>query len=138
MLAIFALARLGARHVGAGRTWSLALAAVLLLDVFAPLAAGFWLSFIAVGVILAIETTVLAPQTRTRRFARVQFAVTLALAPLTFAVFGGVSLVGLAVNCFAIPIVSFVFVPLVLAGAVAALVAPAACGALFSLAAAIV
>ena len=63
MLAIFALARLGARHVGAGRTWSLALAAVLLLDVFAPLAAGFWLSFIAVGVILAIETTALTPQT---------------------------------------------------------------------------
>ncbi len=69
MLAIFALARLGARHVGAGRTWSLALAAVLLLDVFAPLAAGFWLSFIAVGVILAIEASALTPETRTRRFA---------------------------------------------------------------------
>jgi competence protein ComEC len=135
MLAIFALARLGARHVGAGLTWSLALAAVLLLDVLAPLAAGFWLSFIAVGVILAIGTSALTPESRARRFARVQFAVTLALAPLTFAVFGGVSVVGLAVNCLAIPIVSFVFVPLVLAGALAALTAPAACGAIFSLAA---
>ena len=79
----------------------------------------------------------LAPRLAARRFARVQFAVTLALAPLTCAVFGGVSLVGLAVNCLAIPVVSFVFVPLVLAGALAALVAPAACGALFSLAAAL-
>ena len=59
----------------------------------------------------------------------------LMLAPLTFAVFGGVSLVGLAVNLLAIPIVSFVFVPLVLAGALAAIVAPLACAWLFALAA---
>ena len=53
MLACVALARLAARHAGAGRTWTLALIAVLLLDPFAPLSAGFWLSFVAVGVILA-------------------------------------------------------------------------------------
>ena len=40
----------------------------------------------------------------------------LTLAPLTFAVFGGVSLVGFGVNLLAIPLISFVFVPLVLAG----------------------
>ena len=50
-------------------------------------------------------------------------AVMLALAPLTLAVFGGMSLVGLAVNLIAIPVVSFVFVPLVLAGGLAALLA---------------
>lgn len=135
MLAVFALARLSARRVGAGRIWSLSLIAVLLLDAFAPLAAGFWLSFIAVGVILVIETTALIPGSRLQRAVRLQAAVMLALAPLTLAVFGGVSLVGLAVNVVAIPIVSFVFVPLVLAGALAALVAPLFCAALFSLAA---
>jgi len=66
---------------------------------------------------------------------RLQVAVMLTLAPLTFAVFGGVSIVGLAVNFLAIPLVSFVFVPLVLAGALAAMVAPLACGWLFGLAA---
>ena len=135
MLAVFALAKLCARRVGAGRIWSLSLLAVLLLDVFAPLAAGFWLSFIAVGVILALETTALVAGSRLHRALRLQLAVMLALAPLTLAVFGGVSLVGLAVNLVAIPVVSFVFVPLVLAGALAALLAPIFCGALFSLAA---
>jgi competence protein ComEC len=48
-----------------------------------------------------------------------------ALAPLTFAVFGGLSLAGLAVNLVAIPVVSFVLVPLVLAGALAVFAAPA-------------
>jgi len=135
MLAVFALAKLCARRVGAGRIWSLSLLAVLLLDARAPLSAGFWLSFLAVGVILAVETTALVAASRLRRALRLQLAVMLALAPLTLAVFGGVSLVGLAVNFIAIPVVSFVFVPLVLAGALAALLAPLLCGALFSLAA---
>jgi competence protein ComEC len=135
MLALFALARTCARHAGSGRTWSLALVAVLLFDVFAPLAAGFWLSFVAVGVILAIEASALMPEARMHRFVRLQIAVTLSLAPLTIVVFGGVSLAALVVNFAAIPIVSFVFVPLVLAGVLVALVAPALCGGFFSLAA---
>ena len=40
----------------------------------------------------------IAAGSRLRRAVRLQFAVMLALAPLTFAVFGGVSLAGLAVN----------------------------------------
>ena len=48
----------------------------------------------------------------------------LALAPLTFAVFDGMSIAGSWVNLVAIPLVSFVLVPLVLAGALAVLVAP--------------
>jgi competence protein ComEC len=135
MLTIFALTRLAARHAGAGHTWSLAMVGVLLLDVFAPLQSGFWLSFIAVGVILMFATTALLPQRPVRQLLGLQLAVTVALAPLTFAVFGGLSLVGLAVNLLAIPVISFVFVPLVLAGALAGLMFPMACAPLFALAA---
>jgi competence protein ComEC len=128
MLAAVAMARLAARHAGAGRVWSLALIAVLWLDPFAPLAAGFWLSFVAVGVILAAasETTipVSTPLARTAKVVRLQVSIMLALAPLTFAVFDSVSLAGLWVNLIAIPLVSFVLVPLVLAGVVALLLAP--------------
>ena len=137
MLGVFALARLGARHVGAARTWALSLIAVLLLDPFAPLAAGFWLSFAAVGVILMLDSASLARESRARAFVRLQFAVMLTLAPLTFAVFGAGSLVGLAVNFIAIPVVSFVFVPLVLAGAMATLFLPLASHWVFALAAAL-
>ena len=129
MLALFATARLAARHAGAGRQWSLALIAVLCLDPRAPLSAGFWLSFVAVGVILMAESDSAAPGAwatliRLSNAARLQCAILLALAPLTFAVFGGLSLAGLAVNLVAIPVVSFVLVPLVLAGALETLVAP--------------
>ena len=128
MLACFALARLAARHAGPGRTWTLALVAVLLIDPNAPLAAGFWLSFVAVGVILAAasEASARAPSAMARaaNAMRMQVAIMLALAPLTFAVFDSLSIAGLWVNLIAIPLVSFVLVPLVLAGVLAILVAP--------------
>jgi competence protein ComEC len=56
---------------------------------------------------------------------RVQVAIMIALAPLTFAVFDSISLAGLWVNIVAIPFVSFILVPLVLAGVVAEVSAPA-------------
>jgi len=140
MLVLFASARLAARHVGAGRCWSLALIAVLCLDPRAPLAAGFWLSFVAVGVILMAASASaarasLATLAHAAGAVRMQCAIMLALAPLTFAVFGGLSLAGLAVNLIAIPAVSFVLVPLVLAGALAALVVPAWSQVFFNIAA---
>jgi competence protein ComEC len=140
MLALFASGRLAARHVGVARLWSLALMAVLLLDPRAPLAAGFWLSFVAVGVILMAASALAVPLSPAMvssgvNAVRLQCAIMLALAPLTFAVFGGISLAGLAVNLVAIPLVSFVLVPLVLAGTLAVLVAPALSHACFWIAA---
>jgi competence protein ComEC len=135
MLAVFATARLGARPLDAARTWSLALMLVLLLDPLAPLAAGFWLSFVAVGVILLLETTALVRAGRAVRVLRLQLAVMVTLAPLTFAVFGGVSLVGFGVNLVAIPLISFVFVPVILVGAVLAWWIPALDGLPFAAAA---
>jgi competence protein ComEC len=58
----------------------------------------------------------------------------LALAPLSFAVFGSLSLAGLLVNLLAIPLISFALVPLVLTGALAALAWPGTCGPWFELA----
>jgi competence protein ComEC len=135
MLAVFAGTRLGARPLDAARTWSVALIMVLLLDPLAPLAAGFWLSFVAVGVILLLETTALVRAGRAVRLLRLQLAVMVTLAPLTFAVFGGVSLVGFGVNLLAIPLISFVFVPLVLTGALLAWWLPALDGLPFAAAA---
>jgi competence protein ComEC len=139
MLAVFAGARLNARTVGSARIWGLALVAVLLLDPFAPLAAGFWLSFVAVGVLMLLDHAPIARPERSwerlRQAMRLQLAVMLLLAPFTVAVFGGISIAGLAVNLVAIPVVSFAFVPLVLAGALLSLAAPALGAPLFRCAA---
>jgi len=129
MLAIFVGTRLAARAAAPARVWSLALVAVLLADPLAPLAAGFWLSFVAVGVLLIVGQSPLSrvPRSlpdRVRMALTLQLAVMSLLAPLTVAVFGGISLAGLAVNLVAIPVISFVFVPLTLLGAVVGLIAP--------------
>jgi competence protein ComEC len=102
---------------------------VLLLDPLAPLAAGFWLSFVAVGVLMFLGSGAMTrvPSTagsKVRSVVAMQIGVMTLLAPLTVAVFGGISLAGLVVNLVAIPVISFVFVPLVLAGAVGGLLAP--------------
>jgi len=94
MLAIFVGARLAARTTAPARVWSLALVAVLLLDPLAPLSAGFWLSFVAVGVLLVVGQRPLSrppstPAGRMRAALSLQVAVMTLLAPLTVAVFGG-------------------------------------------------
>lgn len=127
MLALYVAARLTARRVGSGRLWSLALILVLLTDIRAPLAAGFWLSFIAVGVLLAFAGRWSA--------LRVQLAVMMALMPASLAIFGGVSVAGIVVNLVAIPVISLVFVPIVLLGTLVTWWAPTFDAPVFALAA---
>src|SRR5690606_12565585 len=92
MLAVYFAARWRRRTLTLTHTLGLSLIGVLLIDPFAPLAPGAWLSFGAVAIIL------LAVAGRVRRdgpiaaFLRVQSAITLGLVPLLLAAFGGVSL----------------------------------------------
>jgi competence protein ComEC len=126
MLATVALLRLSGRHW----PWPLVLAvagvAVLVLDPWALLQAGFWLSFVAVGVLFASDAGDAAhgaargAAARVLRLLREQLVVTVALAPLTLLLFQQVSLVGLLANLLAIPWVTLVLTPLALLGVVAA------------------
>ncbi|MBP7492483.1 MAG: DNA internalization-related competence protein ComEC/Rec2, partial [Rhodoferax sp.] len=101
--------------------WLLACVAVLLLDPWAMWQAGFWLSFVAVGVLFASNSgATRADGTRARArivsMFREQWTITLALTPLTLLLFGQVSLVALAANALAIPWVTLVITPLAMAG----------------------
>jgi competence protein ComEC len=106
------------RHCARAAAPASALAAALLLvlasDPFAVLAAGFWLSFGAVAVILWREGARLGAPAGLGAGLRLQLVITLALAPATLANFGSLSVAGLWVNLLAIPLFSFVLVPLVL------------------------
>jgi competence protein ComEC len=137
MLAFYVAGRLATRHVAPGRLWSLALIGVLAMDPLAPLAAGFWLSFVAVGVLMFLGDAGTGHGglgARAASWLRLQVAVTLALAPLCLAVFGSGSSLGVVVNLVAIPLVSFLFVPVVLAGALAAWLLPEMAPPIFALA----
>jgi competence protein ComEC len=108
-----------------------ALGVVVLLDPWAMLWPGFWLSFGAVAVILYANVGRLGAKESGWRAAlreglRTQYAVTVGLVPLTMLLFAQVSLVSPVANAIAIPLVSFVVTPLALLGAVlpAALAVP--------------
>ncbi len=89
---------------------------MVLLDPWAVLAPGFWLSFGAVAVILLVTAGRVTPPHWFKAWARVQWAVTLGLIPPLLAMFQQVSIVSPVANAIAIPVVSLVVAPLALAG----------------------
>lgn len=100
-------------------TLALAAAVVTVLDPWAVIAPGFWLSFGAVAaILLAVAGRPTASErgwrTRLREVGRVQVAVTLALLPLTAALFRQIAVVSIAANALAIPLVSLLVTPLAL------------------------
>ncbi len=121
MLAIVALLQVSGRRWPWPQVWLLACAAVVLLDPWALAQAGFWLSFVAVGVLFAtnpIANKVYKSSARSHFYGllREQWVVTLALTPLSLLLFGQVSAVGFVANLLAIPWVTLVVTPLALGG----------------------
>ncbi len=121
MLTTVSLLRLSGRRWPWVAVWLLACAAVVTVDPWALMQAGFWLSFVAVGVLFAADPGGASPgrkgpAARLMAVWHEQWIVTLALAPLTLLLFGQVSVVGLAANLLAIPWVTLVVTPLGMAG----------------------
>lgn len=112
------------RTLDIGRSLSLSLIAILLLDPFAPLAVGAWLSFIAVLVILMATSGRLVREGTIASFSRVQWAVTIGLIPVLLVSFGNLSLVAPVANVLAIPAFTLLIVPGVLVGTLAAMIHP--------------
>lgn len=101
-----------------------ALGIVVLLDPWAMMWPGFWLSFGAVAVIMYAHAGRTGVARHGWRAAwnegwRTQYAVTLGLVPATMLLFSQVSMVSPIANAVAIPLVSFVVTPLALVGAIA-------------------
>jgi len=118
MVSVFAAALWAGRISSPWRTLALALAAVVLMDPWAPLSPGLWLSFGAVVLIFYAAAGWSAPESRVLQWTRVQWAITLGLAPAALLLFGQISLVGPLANALAIPLVSGVVTPLALLAAV--------------------
>ena len=120
MLGAAALALAWRREMAAAQVLCIALLVVLLVDPWAVLAAGFWLSFGAVAVLLyAIRgSDAQGARQRALQWLRTQWAVTLGSVPLLLALFQQVSLVSPFANVLAIPLVSMIVTPLTLAAVV--------------------
>ena len=114
-------------RIGLGTALALAATTVCVIDPWAVMAAGFWMSFGAVAAIVWVvhgrpRPVGGATLGALRAAARVQIAVTLALVPATVLLFQQVSLIAPFANAVAIPLVSWVVTPLALLGAACAAV----------------
>ena len=127
MLATVGALRLTGRQWPWPTVWLLACAVVVALDPWALVQAGFWLSFVAVGVLFATDSGAKEDRatlgsshffSKMRQLLHEQGVVTLALTPLSLLLFGQVSVVGLLANLVAIPWVTLVVTPLALGGVI--------------------
>jgi len=115
MLSVATLVTLSRRKVHPGLAWMIAMSAVLLADPFAPLRAGFWFSFVAVAVLLMLFAPRCGEMPAWRKMIFAQLGISLVMAPLGMYWFQQASMPGLLANLVAIPVVSFLVVPLILA-----------------------
>jgi competence protein ComEC len=116
MLATVGVMLMFSRNVSPSQLLATALMVVLLADPWAVLSPGFWLSFGAVALIFYVTANRLRKQHWLREYGKVQWAMMIGLIPPLLAMFQQLSLVSPIANAFAIPLVSFVVVPLTLLG----------------------
>lgn len=106
-----------------------AAAMITVLDPWSPLSTGFWLSFMAVGVLFSVATRpVITNQSVSTKWivmmkdaARLQWIITLAMIPILAYLFQQISLSSILANAIAIPVMTLIVTPLAL---MTALVAP--------------
>ena len=119
MIGVVALARCLRRQPSGLQSLAMALVVVLLFDPLSVLAAGFWLSFVGVAILmLCLTTRGRGLRGFLHELSAGQMVMTLSLLPLTMWFFGEASLVGALSNLIAVPFVSFVIVPCALLGMV--------------------
>jgi competence protein ComEC len=124
MLCAAAVLKLSGKQWPWPLVWLFVLALIVALDPWALLSAGFWLSFVAVGILFASDAgrsqqAEKGLQHRLMNMMREQWIITLALAPLSLILFNQVSIVGLLANALAIPWVTLVITPLAMLGVIA-------------------
>jgi len=137
MVAVVASGWVWCKRFSPSHSLATALLLVLLYDPLAVLSQGFWLSFGAVAVILYALRSALSsrneeeadlPPTRPLieiwRWLRIQLAVFCGLLPALLYYFGQVSLASIPANLYAIPLVGFLVLPLVLGGTLLTLCCP--------------
>lgn len=127
MVSIIAIATILGIRASPWAVIAFALLVVMLMDPFAVLAPGFWLSFLAVAFLFALPmaTPASAGTTRGQRLmavareaTRAQLAITFGLLPVTVLLFQQIVVVGPLANAVAIPVVSFIVTPLAMVGVI--------------------
>ncbi|HLQ25837.1 MAG TPA: DNA internalization-related competence protein ComEC/Rec2 [Acidiferrobacterales bacterium] len=124
MLLIVMVGVLAQRAISASHLLAAALFAVLFYDPLAVMSAGFWLSFVSVGVILFSISSKGQEHSWWHRWGKIQWVIAIGLLPLMLVVFQRVALNGPVANMLAIPVIELIVIPLALLGAIFLLFLP--------------
>ncbi|NOQ14097.1 MAG: DNA internalization-related competence protein ComEC/Rec2 [Methyloprofundus sp.] len=112
MLSMLMLTILLRRHVQTLNIFATAILLVLLIDPLAVLSMGFYLSFLSVFFIGYVLSARLGRQSRLFSTLKIHIVVGLSLLPVLLFFFQRVSIIAPIANMIAVPVVSFVLVPL--------------------------
>ena len=107
MSSLYLLAIIFRKIITTTQIYCLALIVILILDPFASLSPGFWLSFLAVGILLYKKPANLITT---------NWCMLIGLLPVSILFFGKISIGSIIANLIAIPWFNFLILPWVLAG----------------------
>ena len=124
MLCVAMIAILWHRHVRPFNTLAIAMLVVVASDPLAVLSAGFWLSFLAVAIIIFVIGGRLRKPGYWHGAIKIHLATALGLSPLLMLFFQQTSLIAPLANLIAVPVVGLVVVPLSLLLVVLLFIAP--------------
>ena len=116
MVAVLTLALVSDRCSSLQQALGLAVLATLLIDPLSVLSAGWWLSFWAVTVIAGMTAGRHGQQSLAQKWLYLHLVLAFAMLPLLLVFFQQASLIAPFANIVAVPWVSFVVVPVALAG----------------------
>ena len=111
MLFMVMLTIIQQRHSQPFNILAVALLAVLVFDPLAVLSPGFWLSFLAVALIIYVSAGRLGKFSGWVEALRINWATSLGLAPLLLLFFQQMALSAPLANFIAVPVISFLIVP---------------------------
>lgn len=131
MLAIAMTAIILQRNSRPFNTLAVAMFAVLIFDPLAVLAPGFWLSFLAVSVIVYAVSGRLGKLGYFWGAIKIHWVTSLGLSPLLLLFFQQVSLIAPLANLVAVPVISLLVVPLSLLAVMVMFISPMLAGKLF-------
>jgi competence protein ComEC len=128
MLAVGMIAIVLQRNHRPFHTLAVAMFAVLLWDPLAVLSPGFWLSFIAVALIIYVIAGRLGALKPFWSAIKINWATSVGLSPLLLLFFQQVSVISPLANLLAVPLISLVLVPLALVAVVVLMISMALAG----------
>ena len=116
MIVIIMAAIILQRNIHPFNTLVVALFSVLVFDPLSVLSVGFWLSFLAVALIIYVIAGRLGKVSYFIEMIKINWATSVGLSPLLLLFFQQVSLISPLANFIAVPIISLLVVPLALVG----------------------